>query len=169
MKRFWFALLSPGIVVSFVLFSLTAKGENNRGLFTYLCLFLFVFNYHVMSRGDSSKRAIFKFTCWSAFAFILKTVLAREANQERYRLRSLFICIAKNWNLHFPFFIISISALRCKNAFRLRSSRLKSDSICNNIGTNYFQLFSVHGMRAKAVKAEMESEKNSFLKPRRMT
>lgn len=30
-------------------FSLTVKGEYNHGLFTYLCLFLFVFNYRVMS------------------------------------------------------------------------------------------------------------------------
>lgn len=53
-----FAFLSPCAAVACLLlccressFSLTVKGEYNRRLFTYLCLFLFVFNYRVMSRG----------------------------------------------------------------------------------------------------------------------
>lgn len=97
-KLFWFAFALPlrcccrdlhFSALLFVLFSLTAKGEYNRRLFTYLCLFLFVFNYHVMSRGlerYSNSVTAFYQPHWAAFAFILKNSFAREANQEHYRL-----------------------------------------------------------------------------------
>lgn len=128
----------------FILFSrrcrLTAKGEYNRRLFAYLCLFLFAFNYHVMSWGlgrysnfcylTSPRTGLHLHSHWSLFS-------AWDSSREHYRFCFDSNASRKNWNFHF--FIISILAYagECKipgESFKIRFN-------LQQYGTNYFQLF----------------------------
>lgn len=141
---FWFAfaLLFPcaaAAVLSGSSVSLTVKGEYNHRLFTYLCLFLFVFNYRVMSRGASEVNSNFCYlssrsTASSCICIHIENSLNSRTPSTSYI--EIYI---------FPF-LLSQFLLRmyccCYVRVLCAVSRLKSDSICNILERIIFNCFT---------------------------